>query len=173
MLTLTLRICYQFLLETISPLNKSVCKHVVKFRCWPIDVDTNLHMNNAQFFRVAELTRWRIGAGSNMQSLLYKHKWMFLAVEQSAIYLRAIQPFERYCVSTTITPLGGDKYIEYVHTFEQHPDLVKDSNKPIKYAVVTAKAVVKERSGKTVRPSELAKYCDIFKVKIGKDVDEE
>ena len=41
----------------------------VPFRCYPIDMDTNLHINNACYFRVAELSRWRVFPESNMYRL--------------------------------------------------------------------------------------------------------
>ena len=41
----------------------------VPFRCYPIDMDTNMHINNACYFRVAELSRWRIFPESKMYAL--------------------------------------------------------------------------------------------------------
>ena len=37
---------------------------VSTWRCWPIDLDVFMHLNNANYLRVAELSRW-----SNMAEL--------------------------------------------------------------------------------------------------------
>ena len=89
-------------------------------------------------------------------SLLLRKRCVFLVSEQRIQYLRAIQPFQRYVVETKIefNP-SDDKWIWHTHTFLQHPYDMKPGNLPIKYAEVEVKIVIKEKSGKTVRPSEL------------------
>ena len=49
--------------------NNTIPYYEVPFRCYPIDMDTNLHINNACYFRVAELSRWRVIPESNMYKL--------------------------------------------------------------------------------------------------------
>jgi len=98
-----------------------------------------------------------------------KNKYMFLAVEQSIRYSRPIQPFQRYVVATTCTVYDDNKWLWYKHTFEQHPDDVKPGQEPREYAVIDLKAVLKEQSGKTIKPSdqldasEFSKELFVFK----------
>lgn len=149
MLLLTVRIINQVFLSWLKPLPmKTPIK--VNFICWPFDIDIMMHMNNASYARVAELARWRlISAGS------VKPGWALLVAEQKIEYRKPISPFQKYVVSTSITATE-DKWLNYIHVFEQHPSLIKEGKEPVIYAIVTAKTVVKERNGKTVKPKELA-----------------
>lgn len=177
MITSTIRVIHQIIRGYITPpkvnaLTKTVN---VEFRCWPIDIDSFLHMNNSKYLQAAELSRWRT-IGSTMPSFFTKGV-LFLVVENNVKYLRPIQPFQRYVVSTSVTvDQKDDKWIYYKHVFEEHPDDVgkrlrgvsspsstrmnsgdDDDSKLQKkiFAVVEMKSVVKESNGKTVRPSDL------------------
>eukprot|EP00600_Ochromonadales_sp_CCMP1393_P001295 CAMPEP_0174986000 /NCGR_PEP_ID=MMETSP0004_2-20121128/18674_1 /TAXON_ID=420556 /ORGANISM="Ochromonas sp., Strain CCMP1393" /LENGTH=158 /DNA_ID=CAMNT_0016238751 /DNA_START=152 /DNA_END=628 /DNA_ORIENTATION=- len=125
----------------------------VSFRCWPVDLDTYFHINNSCYFRVAELARWRIFPQSNMYTAVAKDGIMFLATEQTIKYFKPIGPFKRYIVRTHLTS-ADDKWFYYNHRFLQHPDEVKGGNDPIVYSEIECKAVLKERSGKTVKISK-------------------
>lgn len=152
MLLLIARIINQIILGTIKPLpSKSPC--IVNFICWPIDIDMFLHMNNSSYLRIAELTRWRFMYSTGFLSDPELRRLMFLVVDQKCVYKRPIQPFQRFTVSTTIS--SDDKWLYYVHRFLQHPSNVKPGKVAIEYAVVEATAVIKERSGKTFRPSQI------------------
>eukprot|EP01062_Namystynia_karyoxenos_P002766 TRINITY_DN10977_c0_g1_i1.p2 TRINITY_DN10977_c0_g1~~TRINITY_DN10977_c0_g1_i1.p2 ORF type:complete len:206 (+),score=65.68 TRINITY_DN10977_c0_g1_i1:83-619(+) len=128
-------------------------KALVKtWRNWPVDCDLFLHMNNAAYIRVAELCRW----GQLVETGLFSHairgRWVFLVAEQRAEYRRPIAPFRRYQVESTIR-IEDDKWIHYTHTFMPLPGSVKD---PKPYCVLHVRAVVKDRSGRTIRPSHIA-----------------
>ena len=65
-------------------------------------------------------------------------------------YIKSILPFTKYNVATTITS-EDDKWLLYTHTFRcPEEDFV--------YAIVEAKAVIKELSGKTVKVSKMQRY---------------
>lgn len=178
MLTFTLRVLYQALYGTISPPKISPVTRTVDvaFRCWPIDLDAFLHMNNSRYLQNAELARWRTvsAGGKKLRSRFSSEEGMlFLAVENRVKYLRPIAPFERYSVSTTCTvDSEDDKYVYYRHVFEQHPDdVVREvdggggggGGVPLRYAVIDLKAVVKQRNGVTIRPSTLIKESKFYK----------
>ena len=156
MLLYTLRMLAQVGLGFVRPPRVNVAKKSVDvvFRCWPIDLDTYLHMNNANYLRVAELSRWRFFPPSGLFASSIKKGWMFLAVEQTITYLKPINPFQRYVVSTKMAH-KDNKWLLYEHTFQQHPGDVKPGQDPTRFAVINLRAVLKERSGKTVRPAEL------------------
>lgn len=155
MLLYTLRVLSQIALGFVRPpvLNKAKRSVDVAFRCYPIDIDTYLHMNNANYLRVAELARWRIFPVSGLFAASLNHGWMFLAAEQKVTYLRPIQPFQRYVVSTTMSH-SDNKWLLYTHTFVQHPGDVKAGKEALVYSVIHLKAVLKEKGGKTVRPGD-------------------
>mmetsp|Transcript_12809 Transcript_12809/g.14458 ORF Transcript_12809/g.14458 Transcript_12809/m.14458 type:complete len:173 (+) Transcript_12809:140-658(+) len=140
--------------------NKTVS---ITFRCWPIDIDAFLHMNNSKYLQVAELSRWRTLPPSSILSRVFsKEGLLFLAVENHIQYMRPIKPFQRYIVSTSVSfEANDDKWINYRHVFEEHDDDVV-CDKPKTFAIVDLKAVVKEGNGKTVKPSTIVKDSKFF-----------
>jgi len=64
MLLYTARVLGQLALGSFKPATINRMKKIpttdVAFRCYPIDIDTYLHMNNSQYLRIAELARWKI-----------------------------------------------------------------------------------------------------------------
>ena len=155
------------------------------FRCWPIDIDLYMHMNNAKYVRVAEMARWRLFPATGAVKQMGKDGIMFLVTDQRVSYYKPIQPFQRYVVQTSITfDKNDDKWMYYSHAFMQHPTLVKPGSQPIKYALVELKvsfthpmlvaciillrvilvptqAVAKESNGKTIRASSMAAMSEL------------
>jgi acyl-CoA thioesterase FadM len=179
MITFTLRIINQVVRGYLSPPKINANKTVdIAFRCYPVDIDGFLHMNNSNYLQAAELSRWRTTApilshlfkktnGSNSDGKS-KGLFLFLAAENRVKYIRPINPFQRYIISTSIhVDKEDDKWIYYRHVFEEHPDDIakpkpqeQDSSAtrartPMKFAVVDLKAVVKEGNGKTIKPSTI------------------
>lgn len=144
---------------TRNSTDKTLMSFPVSFRCFPVDWDVYLHMNNRNYFAVAELARWRSSAASGILQYGIEKGYMFLVVEQSIKYIRPIKPFEKFVVSTEIELLPGDKYMVYTHTFEKDVS-EKHSNEKGKqlFAEIKMKAVVKEQNGKTVPASNIANF---------------
>jgi acyl-CoA thioesterase FadM len=130
------------------------------FRCWPVDTAFG-HMNNAAYVTVAELNRWRMFTELGLFPFILKRKALLVVAEQSIIYIRPILPMREYIISSSLA-VTDDKWLHYTHSFEQHPDDVPDGVEPIRYAKVTVKSVLKEYSGKTIKPSELMPHSDFF-----------
>ncbi len=148
--------------------NASTKAVVIPFRCWPIDIDCFLHMNNAKYLLNAELSRWRTIGNTRelIKRMTSKEGILFLAAENKVKYLRPIAPLQRYVISSTLQIDDEDKWLYYRHTFQEHPDDIKgrDDNGGAKtFAIVDLKAVVKERSGKTIKPSMLLEESDFYK----------
>ena len=148
----------------------------VQFRNYPIDMDFQMHMNNSCYLRVAELVRWRMAAPSGLGGLALKKGYLFLAVEQNVIYKKPIPPLAAYTVELSCS-VRDDKWIIYKHRFlklkthetnmspvgsdssisSSMPEVSEDE---VEYAVVDLRAVIKERSGKTVHPSQMVTASD-------------
>ena len=155
MLTYTLRIVNQMALGAVFPV-KVVSKQITsKWRCYPIDLDLFGHMNNANYVRVAELSRWRMLSESGLFQFMMKRRLVFLLVDQQITYARPIMPFQPYIVRTRIrVDEDDDKWVYYTHTFEEANP--RTGAEPMQYAKIEAKTVMKEAGGKTVRPSEVS-----------------
>jgi acyl-CoA thioesterase FadM len=165
MLTYFVRVAHQVLRGIIKPPKVTEGKKVIiPFRCHLIDVDGFFHMNNANYLCNAELSRWRtLPAGKLVSRMLSKEGMLFLAAENNVKYFRPIDPFQRYVISTTVEVCENDKWWYYRHSFEEHPDDVKGQSIPKVFAIVDLKAVVKQKNGKTIKPTELLKDNDFYK----------
>lgn len=161
MLILGIRIFNQILLGSLkkSPVR---IPYTVNFRCTPFDIDLYMHQNNAMYVRIAELTRWRLLAEGNVFSFAKKRGLQFFAADQSVRYYKQIQLFKKYSVSTTIS-ITDNKWMHFHHVFHTHEDELKGDEKPVTFTVVTCKAVMKDRVGKTIPPMDLINSSDIFK----------
>jgi len=165
MIVLTCRIILQMALGVISPPKVNPLKRSidVAFRCYPIDIDTFLHMNNGSYPRVAELARWRT---HNLKGILdmYRKGLIFVIAEQSITYQRPIQPFQKYIISTQITRhQGDDKWLHLQHTLEQHPNDANPEGPAKTFATVHVKAVLKDRKGKTQPSQVMIDSCERWK----------
>mmetsp|Transcript_11455 Transcript_11455/g.21426 ORF Transcript_11455/g.21426 Transcript_11455/m.21426 type:complete len:173 (-) Transcript_11455:1773-2291(-) len=165
MITITLRIIHQLVRGSLSrPLVTSDKKVIIPFRCWPIDIDAFFHMNNANYLLNAELSRWRTLPATSVFARIFSDKGMvFFAAENTVQYLRPIGPMQKYVISTScFVDEKEDKWFYYRHVFQQHPSDVVKGHVAKEFAIVNLKAVVKERSGKTIRPSELIQHSDFY-----------
>lgn len=164
MITFIARIMNQLMMGHLKPptLRKDIPKtlvYSVPFRCWPIDMDMFIHMNNASYLRVAELARWRIFPQTGAIELTRKRGILFLVVSQQASYLKQLPALKNFEVETKVT-VADNKWLHYTHTFQKPPKAGQD---PYIYAVVECKAVLKEKSGKTVRLTEISKDSEFYK----------
>lgn len=167
MLSPTLRIIGQIVRGYLSPPSITAKRTVdITYRCWPRDADIFFHMNNSKYLQLAELSRWRT-LSPMLPVLMKKNGFLFLAAENHIKYLRPINIFQRYVISTNVYfDEKDDKWIYYDHIFQEHPDDVKQSgkqeNSPKTFAIVNLKAVVKEGNGKTIQPSSLVNESKFF-----------
>ena len=155
MITYTLRVAYALLRGArthagcekggvfSSPFSK---KHVSKFWAHPFDVDIQMHVNNARYLQIAELTRWQALTADGLLGEALKNKWMFLARACNITYHAPIPPMKRYICTAEATH-DSKKWITFKHRFEC-PKTGK------LYAEAEVLAVIKLSSGKTVSPLE-------------------
>mmetsp|Transcript_13742 Transcript_13742/g.30793 ORF Transcript_13742/g.30793 Transcript_13742/m.30793 type:complete len:112 (+) Transcript_13742:229-564(+) len=87
---------------------------------------------------------------------------MFLATDQTVKYMRPIEAFQRYVVNTSVS-VENDKWFYYKHTFLQHPDDVKEGKEAVAYCQIVCKAVLKERTGKTVPASRFLETSEYYR----------
>lgn len=164
MLTHIFRSLGQFTLGRFfpHPLRNSV---TIFYRCWPIDMDLFMHMNNSAYVRVAEYSRWRFSP-----QLLFSEKenkirgnYLFLVTANDAVYKKSIQGMTKYAITTTLST-SDDKWLKYKHIF--HKGKTEDADRIVDediYCIVNTTAVFKEKSGKTFRPSELRELNEFNK----------
>ena len=134
------------------------------FRCLPLDIDIFGHMNNARYLQNAELARWNLLPASKVMARIISEEGMvFLAVENSITYHKPIWPFQKYIIQTSCKVKEDDKWMYYTHEFKQHPEDVPEGKEAKVYCTIDLTAVIKERSGKTIKPSMLMEESPFYK----------
>lgn len=176
MILFTMRSLYQLARGYMKAPAISASRSVdFEFTCLPLDIDVFFHMNNSRYLQNAELSRWRTLPASNLAGRVATEEgMMFLAVENTIKYIRPIKTFEKYVISTTVTvPEDNDKFLYYRHTFKE-AKAPKGGGEPRLFADIVCKAVVKQKNGKTLKPSSLIADSDFYQAwvqKGGKDKD--
>jgi acyl-CoA thioesterase FadM len=118
---------------------------VLKQRVWPIDLDFNVHMNNARYLSVMDLGRvdWIIRSGAWK---LMKREGMAPVVGGAMVrYRRSLLPFQRYELRTRL--LGWDERWIYVEQAMVRQDGL---------ACVAVQRAGFTKGGRLVTPKELA-----------------
>jgi acyl-CoA thioesterase FadM len=127
-----------------TPINGS--SHVFHGRVGFLDMDINLHLNNASLIFQTELARWNWLAHSGMLSHAIRNRWIFLIASQSVRYRHEVKAFHKFVVYTDLVAFD-DEWIWLTHQ-------VKSNNLSCAHVLVRIK--VKKLGGKsTVPPSEL------------------
>lgn len=85
-------------LPPMNPLDLNVSQH----RCWPVDCDIFMEMNNGRILTLYEMGRFQASVRMGLWPLLKKHKWGLTVAGSSVRYRRRITPFERFETRTKI-----------------------------------------------------------------------
>lgn len=123
----------------------SVLRQIV----WPIDLDINIHMNNARYLAVMDLGRidWIIRTG--VWRLMQRHKMAPIVGGSMVRYRRSLLPFQSFQLRTRL--LGWDERWIYV-------EQVMESKGSI--ACIAVQRTGFTEAGKLVPPIELALKLD-------------
>jgi len=115
-------------------------------RVWPIDLDINVHMNNARYLAVMDLGRvdWILRSGAWR---LMRHERMAPVVGGCMVrFRRSLRPFERFELRTRL--LGWDERWLYVEQVMQGRDGI---------ACLAVQRAGFTLAGRLVLPSDLAR----------------
>lgn len=74
----------------------------VRFRVWPHDLDTNLHMNNGRYLTIADLGRTDLLVRSGLWQAVLKHRWMPMLSGGIVRWRREIRPFQPFDLLTRV-----------------------------------------------------------------------
>jgi acyl-CoA thioesterase FadM len=80
----------------------SLAPHVLHGRVGLLDLDVNLHANNASVVYLTELARWEWLAASGLLGVALRNRWTFLLGSQAVRYRREMKAFSPYRLETTI-----------------------------------------------------------------------
>lgn len=80
---------------------------IMRFRAWPHDLDTSLHMNNGRYLTIMDLGRLDLMARSGLLKAVVKHRWTPVANTVAVRFRREVHLFNRFRLETRI--LGWDE----------------------------------------------------------------
>lgn len=103
----------------LAPLGESV----VRFRVWPNDLDTNLHMNNGRYLTVMDLGRLDLMFRTTLGSVIVKQRWRPMVGTSVIRFRRSLAPFERYDLKTRIVS-WDEKWFWLEQRFERGGEVV-------------------------------------------------
>lgn len=86
------------------------------YRVWPLDCDVNLHLTNARYFALCDLSRIYYMGQVGVLFKMIKRNWLPVVQAQEISYLKPINPFQRFEVSTRFSH-WNDKYWYTEHKF--------------------------------------------------------
>ena len=94
---------------TRKPLDPRLLIHgngvVFKTRAGILDIDANLHLNNASLIYATELARWNLLSQTKLFSHCLKNKWQFMIGSQAVRYRYEIGAFQKFEVVTSIVAI--------------------------------------------------------------------
>ncbi len=103
----------------LAPLGESV----VRFRVWPNDLDTNLHMNNGRYLTLMDLGRLDLMFRTALGGVIVKRRWRPMVGTAVIRFRRGLAPFERYDLKTRIVS-WDEKWFWIEQRFERGGELV-------------------------------------------------
>ena len=86
------------------------------YRVWPFDCDINLHLTNARYFALCDLSRIYYMGQVGVLFKMLKQKWLPVAQAQEVSYFRPIKPFQYFEVLTRFS-YWDEKYWYTEHKF--------------------------------------------------------
>lgn len=86
----------------------------VRLRCrvWPLDLDLNLHVNNARYLALMDLGRVQLLGQAGVLALLFRRRWAVVAQAVEIRYIRELKPFQSFELESRL--LGWDDKYWYV-----------------------------------------------------------
>ena len=86
------------------------------FRVWPFDCDINLHLTNARYFALCDLSRIYYMGQVGVLFKAIKQKWLPVVQAQEISYFKPINPFQRFDVLSRLA-YWDEKYWYTEHRF--------------------------------------------------------
>ena len=90
----------------------------MRLRCWPNDLDTNMHMNNGRYLTIMDLGRLDLILRTGLLPVMKKRKWFPVVASAKISFRRSINAFETFELTTQV--IGwDDKWLYMEHRMER------------------------------------------------------
>jgi acyl-CoA thioesterase FadM len=84
---------------------------VLRFRVWPHDIDTNLHLNNGRYLTIADLGRTDLLLRMGLIKLVLKEGLQPMLSGSAIRYRREIKPFQPFRLESSIIAWRGTSFV--------------------------------------------------------------
>ena len=134
-----------------SPLRPSIAAPFgtsrLRFRVWPTDLDTNLHMNNGRYLTIMDIGRLDLVVCTGLWRSVVKHRWMPVVSTSAVRFRRELRLFEQFALETRVR-YWADSVIVMEHRFR----FTKGNRKGAIAATALMKAGFYDRKEKSFVP---------------------
>eukprot|EP00924_Labyrinthula_sp_SR-Ha-C_P002102 augustus_masked-scaffold_19-processed-gene-0.28-mRNA-1 protein AED:1.00 eAED:1.00 QI:0/-1/0/0/-1/1/1/0/195 len=90
--------------------------HLFPSRVSPLDLDFNLHMNNASTLYQTELARWHLLSQNGLVHQILRNRWMIVLAGANIKFKREFKPMSKFVIETTINGYT-DEWFYLTHLF--------------------------------------------------------
>jgi len=95
----------------------------VRLRCWPNDLDINMHMNNGRFLTIMDLGRLDLIMRTGLWPVMRARKWYPVVGTAKISFRRSINVFETFELTTQV--IGWDeKWLYIEHRMEREGKVI-------------------------------------------------
>lgn len=102
-MNLLFRLLKTILLYLLRPTRRGILdESVVRFRVWPNDLDTNLHMNNGRYLTLMDLGRLDLLLHNGAMSHVLRNKWYPVLAGTQLRFRRPLNLFQKFEIRTRI-----------------------------------------------------------------------
>jgi acyl-CoA thioesterase FadM len=102
-MNLLFRLLKTLILYLLHPVRRGILEEsVVRFRVWPNDLDTNLHMNNGRYLTLMDLGRLDLLLHNGAVRFVIRNKWYPVLAGTQIRYRRPLNLFQRFEIRTRI-----------------------------------------------------------------------
>lgn len=123
-MNLIFRLFKTLLLFFIRPVRRGILEEsVVRFRVWPNDLDTNLHMNNGRYMTLMDLGRLDLLLRNGSVPFVIRNKWYPVLAGTLLRFRRPLNLFQKFEIRTRVVT-WDEKWIFLEQKILRRGDLV-------------------------------------------------
>lgn len=121
----------------------------LRYRVWPLDLDTNLHMNNGRYLTIADQGRADLLLRSGLWRAVLRHGWMPMLSGSTVRYRRELKPFQSFRLETRIVFWNERNFVM------EHRFLTGDEGKGNLAAIALVRGGLYDRKARTFVPARV------------------
>jgi acyl-CoA thioesterase FadM len=91
-------------------------------RCWPNDLDLNIHMNSGRYISMMDIGRVEILGRTRLLRKVFGRGWRPMVGSSTIRYRRSLLPFERFVVRTRVI-CWDEKWLYFRHVIERRGEV--------------------------------------------------